>query len=76
MAIVTLYALFGDDIRVLSVTKSQDEVFYVLTIIAMSLFIIEILLNCITNPEYIGNVIVKFYNFSSIFGLIPYQQYP
>lgn len=56
MAIVTLYALFGDDIRILSVNKDGDDVFFALTIICMCFFTLEIIFTCISNPEYICNV--------------------
>ncbi|CAD8178473.1 unnamed protein product [Paramecium octaurelia] len=44
MTIVTVYALFGDDVRVLATDKDGDEVFWVITTICMSLFFIEIVL--------------------------------
>jgi hypothetical protein len=63
MTITTLYALFGDDIRVLSTDKVQDlsfiyhkngdAVFYGFHIIAMSLFSIEIVLASLCRPQYI-----------------------
>lgn len=56
MAIVTLYALFGDDIRILSVGKTEDDIFFILTIISMSFFSLEIILTSIINPNYILNV--------------------
>ncbi|CAD8132326.1 unnamed protein product [Paramecium pentaurelia] len=55
MAIVTLYALFGDDIRILSVGKTEDDIFFILTIISMSFFSLEIILTSIINPNYILN---------------------
>jgi len=56
MAIVTIYALFGDDVRILSVNKDGDDAFFVLTIICMVCFSIEIALTSISKPEYIFNV--------------------
>ncbi|CAD8111350.1 unnamed protein product [Paramecium sonneborni] len=55
MAIVTIYALFGDDIRILSVDKQGDDVFFVLTVICMVAFLAEIILTSICKPEYIFN---------------------
>ena len=52
MTTVTLYALFGDDIRCLFFTKAADNVFYVLTIIAMSLFMLEVILSSIAKEDY------------------------
>lgn len=42
MTIVTLYALFGDDIRLLACPKSGDEVFWSLTVVALFLFGLEL----------------------------------
>ena len=57
MTLVTIYALFGDDIRILSVDKEGDDVFFVLTIICMVAFIVEIGLSSICKPSYVLNVI-------------------
>lgn len=59
MAIVTLYALFGDDIRILSVNKDGDDAFFVLTIICMVCFSLEIAFTSIAKPDYIFNVCSK-----------------
>lgn len=55
MAIVTIYALFGDDIRILSVDKQGDDVFFILTVICMVAFLAEIILTSICKPEYVFN---------------------
>lgn len=52
MTIVTVYALFGDDVRVLATDKDGDEVFWVITTICMSLFFIEIVLASICKDGY------------------------
>ena len=52
MTVVTIYALFGDDVRQLAFHKSADTVFYGLTIAAMSLFMLEILLASIAKENY------------------------
>lgn len=52
MAIITIYALFGDDIRVLATDKVKlmnylkdgDPGFWIVTLICMSLFAIEMVL--------------------------------
>ena len=44
MTLVTIYALFGDDIRLLAFGKSSDNVFIVLNCIALALFSVEICL--------------------------------
>ena len=45
MTIITIYALFGDDIRILVTDKDGDPVFYVITIISMVFFTIEIVIS-------------------------------
>jgi len=45
MIYVTMYVLFGDDIRVLSFGKGADPTFEVLDSIALILFIVELVLN-------------------------------
>ncbi len=52
MTLVTIYALFGDDIRALCFTKTADTVFYGLTIVAMTLFMIEIVVQAICKEGY------------------------
>ncbi|CAD8094231.1 unnamed protein product [Paramecium sonneborni] len=55
MAFVTIYALFGDDIRILSVNKDGDDIFFILTTVCIICFTVEILLTCIANPSYLFN---------------------
>jgi len=52
MNLVTIYSLFFDDIRVLGTEKETDGVFYALTLIAMTLFIVEIVLASIVKDDY------------------------
>lgn len=47
MTIVTLYALFGDDIKIAFCNKSSDEAFNWITLSALVFFTIEITLNAI-----------------------------
>ena len=44
MTIVTIYALFGDDIRILSTDKDGDEIFYWMSSIALGMFTLELLI--------------------------------
>jgi hypothetical protein len=44
MAVITVYALFGDDIRVLGFTKDDDEAFWIINSAAMGLFALELIL--------------------------------
>lgn len=69
MALVTIYALFGDDIRILSVNKDGDSAFFGVTIFCIVCFTLEIIFTCICKKEYLFNVIFFFYIFFSfIFG--------
>lgn len=52
MTLWTIYALFGDDIRLLATRKSADPVFYVFTLVAMGFFTLEIVLCSIFKPGY------------------------
>lgn len=53
MAIITLYTLFFDDIRVISCPYSWDPFFYFLTCAFMGLFCAEIVIACYVKPGYI-----------------------
>ena len=55
MTLITLYALFGDDLRVLITDSSGDSIFWVLNIICMVLFFLEIVLSSIAKPEYFNS---------------------
>ena len=52
MTIITIYALFGDDIRVLVTNKDGDPIFWILNIIALISFGIEIILSSLSKPNY------------------------
>lgn len=52
MAITTIYALFGDDIKILSVTKPYDGVFEVFNVLAILLFSAELVAASIAKPGY------------------------
>jgi hypothetical protein len=55
MALVTVYALFGDDIRLAIFTKPADNYFFTLTSISMLLFIFEIVLSSIALDGYFNS---------------------
>lgn len=55
MFLVTLYALLGDDIRLLAFPKSLDDTFIQLTIASLFLFLIELTLASIGQPDYLGS---------------------
>ena len=52
MTIITLYALFGDDIRVLVTDKNGDSTFWIFNIIALCAFGIEVLLASLCKEGY------------------------
>ena len=52
MTIITLYALFGDDIRVLVTDIDGDPTFWVLNIIALWAFSFEIMAASLAKPDY------------------------
>jgi len=52
MSIITIYALFADDIRQLIDDKSIDDGFYITTLIVLGFFFIELCLLSIAKPGY------------------------
>ena len=52
MTIITIYALFGDDIRILTVSSKGDPFFYVINIFAMILFGAEVIVASIVKEDY------------------------
>ena len=55
MFVVTLYALFGDDVRLLAFPKVADETFTPLNIISLALFLLELVLASIGKPDYFNS---------------------
>lgn len=51
----TIYALFGDDLRLYFFTKDSDGVFLAFNIITLCLFSLEIILSSIGVKSYFGN---------------------
>ncbi len=52
MTIITVYSLFGDDVRQLCFTADADPVFYILTCISFIAFALEIVLACLCKDDY------------------------
>lgn len=52
MTIITIYALFGDDIRVLSTDKDGDPYFWGLNIFCMVAFTLEIIVSSLAKHGY------------------------
>jgi hypothetical protein len=55
MTLLTVYALFGDDIRVLAFAKSADDIFFGLSVVALFSFLMELLLSCAAKPDYFNS---------------------
>ena len=55
MFIFTVYALIGDDMRLLAFTKKADTAFLVINILTFSLFMIELTLSSICIKDYFGS---------------------
>ncbi len=54
MGVVTIYALFGDDIRQLAFSALADKYFSILSIIAFFLFVLEMVISMFVLPGYMS----------------------
>ena len=52
MTAITIYSLFGDDIRMLGFTKDADYTFYSLTSLSFGMFTIELIMACFCKDDY------------------------
>eukprot|EP00640_Fibrocapsa_japonica_P002203 CAMPEP_0113953218 /NCGR_PEP_ID=MMETSP1339-20121228/90862_1 /TAXON_ID=94617 /ORGANISM="Fibrocapsa japonica" /LENGTH=352 /DNA_ID=CAMNT_0000961939 /DNA_START=135 /DNA_END=1190 /DNA_ORIENTATION=- /assembly_acc=CAM_ASM_000762 len=52
MAIMTIYALYGDDVRLYGTPPSADFTFMIISSLAFFLFILEMLASCYAKPGY------------------------
>jgi hypothetical protein len=55
MTLATLYALFFNDIKVLCLDKSSDNIESSITTFVFICFFLEIVINCISDYHYIGS---------------------
>ena len=55
MTTLTIYALFGDDIRVLAFTTHEDDVFYGLSTVCLFFFLLELVLSSWAKEGYLGS---------------------
>lgn len=53
MFVVTIYALFGDDLRLAASPPSADDVFFALSTVALVLFAVEVVMNVIAKDDYL-----------------------
>jgi hypothetical protein len=52
MTLITLYALLGDDIKMMTTTKDADIYFTIMTSIALVLFTFELVTTSIGKDDY------------------------
>ena len=52
MTLITIYALFFDDIRILLVPKTYDDLFYGVTLFGVVAYLIEIIVSSIVLEGY------------------------
>jgi hypothetical protein len=52
MGSVTVWALFGDDIRLVATSKDADEAFFITFLISFLLFLLELIANSLVLPGY------------------------
>lgn len=55
MFLVTVYALVGDDVKLLGFTRAADDAFMWLNVMAIILFIIELICSSIGIDDYFGS---------------------
>lgn len=55
MTILTMYALFGDDIRLAYFEKDADDAFYFITLISFVMFSVEIIASSFSKDNYVFN---------------------
>jgi hypothetical protein len=53
MSLVTFYALFADDIKILLLPKSADTSMDIITLIFMFLYLIELIMGVLAVPNYL-----------------------
>lgn len=53
MTLITIYALFFDDLRILFFPKSTDDIFFGITLVGMICFAVEIILASFAKDDYL-----------------------
>lgn len=66
MTIITIYALLGDDIKLLVFPKSADNAFTILTTLSMFMFLLELIFASISKPDYFNSFFFWLDLFSTI----------
>ena len=70
ITVVTLYALFGDDLRLAAYTKESDGIFYALSFTALVIFVLEIVVSVYARKYYLWGFIF-WLDVISTFSLVP-----
>ena len=52
VTLLTIFALFGDDVRIAFCEPSMDQVFFTLSIVALVVFTGELTISCVGKPNY------------------------
>ena len=52
MVCLTIYALFGDDIRMAATTLSSDDIFFSMAVVCFFFFSLEIILSSYATDDY------------------------
>ena len=52
MTTLTVYALFGDDLRILAFPKKSDPIFFALSVMCLVFFSAELLMAYLSKKEY------------------------
>ena len=52
MTVITIYSLFGDDVRQVGFTKNADDTFNALTSLSLAMFSVELILACFAKDDY------------------------
>ena len=55
MTMITIYALFFDDIRLVAFDKKDDDISFGFTLVSMILFLLEILMNTYATRKYFNS---------------------
>lgn len=55
MTLVTVYALLGDDLRIIFWDNDADPAFIAITLASMAFFAIEVILASIGKPDYFNS---------------------
>ena len=70
MTVITIYALFGDDVRVIAFSKPDDDYFYGVSTACLFFFALELLISWYAKKDYI-NSFYFWLDFIATLSLIP-----